>query len=208
MTYSLKAILFTLIFTCLFTFTKAQYYGPNWPGSQNLGFKIGLDNMKPITLKTLSKFVNLPVSFKVTKLNDSVELVRSRIYMDTLLNQTYLIKVNKKIEKNMLGRETKIYVKETKKIYTQLFKGGVINGVVTDSCWLFKIINGGINAYSPIANLNLQSDYLNAFQVGDGVIRKFDPKELEKAITNNPKAKKAFDNKNYFKAINVYNGLE
>jgi hypothetical protein len=207
MTYNYKAILFTLIFSCLFTFTKAQYYGPNWPGSNNVVFNIGA-NKKPITLKTIAKFVNLPVNFKVTRLNDSVEFVRSKIYVDTVLNQTYLIKVNRKIKKNMPSRNTKIYVNETKKIATELFGGGVINGVITDSCWLFKIISGKISAYSPIPNLNLQTDYLNAFRVADGNIQKFDPKELEKVIADNPKAKKAFDKKNYYKAINIYNGLE
>ncbi|TAE38066.1 MAG: hypothetical protein EAY66_04815 [Sphingobacteriales bacterium] len=208
MIFNTKTLLLTLVFSSLLTFTKAQYYGPNWPGSNNLVFNIGVGNNKLITLKTLKNFVNLPVKFKVTTVNDSVEIIKSKIYVDTILNQTYLIKVNRKIQKNMPGRETKVYIKETKKIFTELFEGGIINGVITDSCWLFKIISGKISAYSPIANLKLQTYYLNAFQVADGPIQKFDPKELEKAIADNPKAKKAFDKKNYYKAINVYNGLE
>lgn len=209
MTFNLKIFLLTLIFSSLLAVTKAQYYGPNWPGGNTINFgNLGVGYSKPITIKTLKNFVNLPIKFKVTTLNDSVEFVRSKIYADTVLNQTYLIKVNKKIEKNKPGRETKIYTKETKKIFTELFEGGTLNGVITDSCWLFKVINGQISAYSPIANLKLQTNYLNAFQVADGPIQKLDPKELEKTIADNLKAKKAFDQKNYYKAINIYNGLE
>ncbi len=208
MIFTKKTVLLSIIFSSLLAVAKAQYYGPSWPGNNNMNFNFGVGYSKPITIKTLKNFINLPVKFKVTTLNDSVEFVRSKIYADTVLNQTYLIKVNKKIEKNKPGRETKIYVKETKKIFTELFEGGILNGVITDSCWLFKVINGQISAYSPIANLKLQTNYLNAFQVADGPIQKFDPKELEKAIADNPKAKKAFDKKNYYKAINIYNGIE
>ncbi|TAH02690.1 MAG: hypothetical protein EAZ15_04710 [Sphingobacteriales bacterium] len=209
MSFNTKTILATLIFCFLITIVKAQNFGSNWPGNNTISFgNLGVGYSKPITIKTLKNFVNLPVKFKVTTLNDSVEFVRSKIYADTVLNQTYLIKVNKKIEKNKPGRETKIYTKETKKIFTELFEGGTLNGVITDSCWLFKVINGQISAYSPIANLKLQTNYLNAFQVADGPIQKFDPKKLEKVIADNPKAKIAFDKKNYFKAIKIYNGLE
>lgn len=210
MTYNHKSILLTLIFSNFFLFAKAQYgFGGGGPGNMPIPNGYSSNYEKPITIKTIDYFQNVSYKFKVTLLNDSVEFVRSKIYADTLLNQTYLIKLNRKIEKDMPGRETKIFAKDTKKISRQGYESLAIEGIATDSCWLFKVINGQISAYSPLTSLNfLSTYYLNAFKVADGVIQKFNPKELEKAIADNPKAKKAFDKKNYYKAINIYNGLE
>ncbi|TAE42219.1 MAG: hypothetical protein EAY66_00935 [Sphingobacteriales bacterium] len=206
--FNLKTFLATFFFSCLFFYSQAQY-GFSGPGGYGVIRDYGSNYSKPITIKTLDYFNNVTYKFKVTLLNDSVEFIRSKIYADTVLNQTYLIKVNRKIEKDMPGRETKIYAKDTKIISRELYESPAIEGIATDSCWLFKVVNGQISAYSPLTSLNfLSTYYLNAFQVADGPIQKFDPKELEKAIADNPKAKKAFDKKNYYKAINVYNGSE
>ena len=204
----MKKFLFTFLFCCLLAAaTKAQYYGPGWPGGNGVIYAGGSSYNKPITLKTLDYFYNEPIKFKVTNLNDSVEFIRSKIYADTVLNQTYLVKVNKKIDKGMPGRETRIYAKETKMITRESNEYAPIEGIATDSCWLFKVVAGKISAYSPLSNF-LNTYYLNAFQVYDGMIQKFDVKELEKVILYNPKAKKAFDTKNYGKAINIYNTSE
>lgn len=52
---------------------------------------------------------------------------------------------------------------------------------------------------------NINSFYLNALQFESGPIQNFDPKELKMLISNNSRALKAFDKKDYYKAIIIYN---
>jgi hypothetical protein len=79
-------------------------------------------------------------------------------------------------------------------------------GLAADSCWRFKVVEGKINAYSFLSETYQISTFnLSAFQVEGGVIQPFNPKELEKIIADSPKAKKAFDKKDYYKAILAFN---
>ncbi|MFC5284234.1 hypothetical protein [Pedobacter alpinus] len=154
-----------------------------------------------------ANYLNNPIyDFKVTGLDDSVKTIRSKIYTDTTLHKTYLLTVNKKLPKNAAGRETRTYVNETKSISRESPYEGLTTGLATDSCWQFKVISGKINAYSFLSETSYISTYnLSAFQLGDGLIQAFNTKELEKIISFNKRAKKAFDKKDYYKAILLFN---
>lgn len=155
-----------------------------------------------------ANYLNNPVyNFKVEGLDNSIRTIRSKIYTDTLLHKTYLLTINKKVSKNTAGRETRTYVNETKSISRENAYDATVNrGFATDSCWQFKIINGKINVYSFLSEtIGISTYNLCAFQLGDGPIQTLNPKELEKIISANEKAKKAFDKKDYYKAILIYN---
>lgn len=157
-------------------------------------------------LNNANYLFNPVYDFKVIGLDDSVKVIRSKIYTDTLLHKTYLLTINKKVPKNTAGREIRTYVNETKSISREVMDQPIVIGLATDSCWQFKVINGKINAYSFLSETYQISTFnLCAFQVGDGPIQPLNLKELEKAIASNEKAKKAFAKKKYDEAILAFN---
>ncbi len=148
-------------------------------------------------------------NYQVTMKDNSVLEVKSILYADTVKHKSYLIYVNKSLKKGDPNREKRIYADQTLKISREQF--GVKNtynvyGVATDSCWLFNVVKGKINAYSHLSEVDyLNSFYLRAFQIGDGPIKKIDSAALSSVIQDNPKAMKAFLKKDYYKAIVRYN---
>jgi len=152
---------------------------------------------------------NYKYDFKVTMKDGTVKVVTSKIYADTTTHKSYLIFVNKDLKRSDPNRETRVYPSETVKISREQVdfeKKFDVEGVPTDSCWLFKVMKGKINAYSHLSEVvDLNEAYLRAFQTGDGPIQKLDSAALAPIVKEDPKAFKAFEKKNYYKAIDKYN---
>jgi hypothetical protein len=152
---------------------------------------------------------NSKYTFKVTLKDNSQLDVKSKIYADTATHKSYLIYVNKALKRDDPNRETKIYPEQTLKISRQEvnFRGSYdVNGMPTDSCWLFKVVTGKINMYSHLSETEMLNNmYLRAFQVGDGPVQKIDSASLVSLIKDSPKAMKAFNKKDYYKAIDKFN---
>lgn len=141
----------------------------------------------------LNNLKNGKYNFTVIMKDNSTRQVHSKIYADSLRNRGYVVDAE---------TQQKIYANQTKRINRE----GVI-GIATDSCWLFKVVSGQLNAYSQLSETTgINSFYITAIQVGDGEIQSFTPELLESIINADPKAKKAFLKKDYYKAIEKYNG--
>jgi hypothetical protein len=150
---------------------------------------------------------NLKYKFKVTFKDGSVKEVKSKIYPDTVKHANYLLFEDKTLPKTDSNRHQKIYAKQTLNISRSSFNDAEITGIATDSCWLFKVVSGKINAYSYLSETDMVEDFtLVGFQVGDkGNIQKLVPATLEPVIKTDEKAYKAFLKKDYYRAIEKYN---
>jgi hypothetical protein len=147
---------------------------------------------------------NQKYKFKVLMKDSTVKELKSKIYMDTVLHKSYLTYDDKTIKDKKL-REQRIYSNQTVCISRTDYNDN-ITGMANDSCWLFKVVSGKINAYSPLSErYEIDSFYLRAYQLGDGPVVKLDSASLAPIIAKSPKALKAFQKKDYYKAIGKYN---
>jgi len=186
---------------------KAQSYmaAANRMVSQQM-MNMSMTQMMNMNMNNMFKYANnQKYKFKVVMKDSSVLEVKSKIYVDTALHKSYLIYDDKSIQGDKKERQKKIYSTNTRNI-SRTEAGENYVGIATDSCWLFKVMSGPINAYSPLSEtFNLKSFYLRAFQVGDGPIQKLDSAGLAPIVMKSPKALKAFQKKDYYKAIDKYN---
>ncbi|MEO6524062.1 MAG: hypothetical protein ABIN91_20425 [Mucilaginibacter sp.] len=140
----------------------------------------------------LSNLKNARYTFTLTMKDNSTREVHSKLYADSANNRSYV-----------MDDQKKIYCSQTRRISREDGSKQII-GIATDSCWLFKIVSGKINAYSFLSE-GAGSYSVSALQTGTGVIQTFDERALEQMISNDPKAMKAFIKKEYLKAIEKFN---
>jgi hypothetical protein len=157
----------------------------------------------------LEKVANPRFNFFVYKKDSGTSLiVNSKINFDTALKKDYLIFKDETMEKSDPNRVLKIFPAETLKISRTDRDGHVIDGIPTDTCWLFRTAIGKITPYSFYAfglNDEMHSQFLGAIQFSGGPITRFDPSLLETIIQEDKDAYKAFKKKDYYKAILLYN---
>lgn len=94
---------------------------------------------------------------------------------------------------------------DTKLIVTMVYRTNErLEGIPADSCWLFKIVKGKINGYSPFAE---KDDFVIAIQKGDdGAIVPLNPNNLAEMVgTDDPKINKLVEKKKLVNAIRAYN---
>ena len=151
--------------------------------------------------------LNEAYDFNVIMKDGSSESVISKIYSDTSLRKSYLVKKNKNWKKKELEKETKIYVDQTREISrVNSYLNTTVRGLATDSCWQFKILEGPISAYSFLSEITgANTLHINAYSVGNGPILPFLAKELKKYISEVPQALSVFEKEDYYKAIKIYN---
>ncbi len=94
---------------------------------------------------------------------------------------------------------------DTKLIVTMVYRTNErLEGIPADSCWLFKIVKGKINGYSPFAE---KDDFVIAIQKGDeGKIVPLNPSNLIEMVgTDDPKINKLVEKKKLVNAIRTFN---
>ncbi|EHQ28168.1 hypothetical protein [Mucilaginibacter paludis] len=158
----------------------------------------------------MNYMVNKKYKFKVMMKDSSVKEVKSKIYADTTTHKSYLMYTDKALPDTDPNRykEIRIYCDKTLNI-SRSGGGATYTVMATDSCWLFKVIWGKVNAYSNLSETDdIDSYYLRAFQVFGGSIQKLDSASLAPVIKENPKAVKALKKKDYYKAILQYNTVD
>ncbi|MEO6148762.1 MAG: hypothetical protein ABIN95_13470 [Mucilaginibacter sp.] len=150
---------------------------------------------------------NPKYKFIVLMKDSTTKEVSSRIFYDTTMHKSYLEFKNKQVAKTDTNRIQKIYPDQTRQISRVNFNSAIITGIAKDSCWLFKVINGPISAYSYKAEspTYFQSWNIVAMQATNSGIEKFEPENLKKIVANDPDAIKLFDKKEYYKALVKYN---
>jgi hypothetical protein len=130
------------------------------------------------------------------------------------MHKTYLLLVDKKIPKSdMTHREQRIYSHQTISIsrtryFDKLGKPVYIEGRTNDSCWMFKVESGAINAYSYLSET--QNGYFSpstivAIQLNDGPLVKYNEENLKQMIGTDTDALEEIKKKNYYEAMKSYN---
>lgn len=139
-------------------------------------------------------------------LKDSSQMkVLSKIYLDST-GHTYLIYSTNASPNSNLLIDKKLYCYNTISI-TRLEskRKASIEGKATDSCWLFQVIEGKINIYSLIPDLNYNSFYFRAMRIDDGAIEPLNERKLRILMKGNLRALNALDKRDYYKAVYRYN---
>ncbi|MCC8409246.1 hypothetical protein LJ707_09900 [Mucilaginibacter sp. UR6-1] len=155
------------------------------------------------------KNYNPKFDFVVTDSLGMVQNVRSKINIDTALHKYYLEYEDKNLPKSDPNRKVKIYPKETISISRKDgYSGKMLNGMATDSCWLFKVIDGPITAYAFLAESpdSFDETTIVGIQKGENMpILPFRPENLKLMIADDKEATEQFKSKKYYKALKKYN---
>lgn len=138
--------------------------------------------------------ISYKYEFTVVFKNDEKLTFRSKINLsDSIHSVTY---------KNG-GQKRKILPSETREIFRYTTDGKKITGIPTDSCWLFRVVDGKINGYSFLATEG--ADYLTAFQVGDREILPLTKENLMPVMMDDPRRAKWIEKGKLEKALVDYN---
>jgi len=166
---------------------------------------------------------NLKYNFIVTMADSSKKEVSSKIYSDTATHKTYLLFVDKSYPKSDPNRNKKIYPPQTLSIARNVAGPGpgfiradyvpppprFFNGIAKDSCWMFKVISGSINAYSCLSEegdaQTFDPSTIVGIQLNNGPIEKFNEENLKNMVGQDIDALENIQKKNYYKAIKKYN---
>jgi hypothetical protein len=155
--------------------------------------------------------VSIRHKFKIVFMDGTDTIVYSTIHADT--PSYYLLLENKSVKKKDSARFRKIYPSQTKNI-VRLDKYSVSrdkyedfesNGITTDSCWLFKAIDGKISAYTPLAEDDVDDGFLRYIQKDGGPLVEINSENLQQMVDKNEKASRLAERKKYTKSINTFN---
>lgn len=155
--------------------------------------------------------ISLRHKFKIVFTDGTDTIVYSKIYADT--PSYYLQLENKAVKKKDPARFTKIYPSDTKYIVCldrfivsrDLYVPFESKGMTTDSCWLFKAIDGKVSAYAPLAEVDVDDDLLLYIQKDDGPIVQINSQNLQEMVSTDEKAARQAEKKRYAKAIKTFN---
>ena len=194
--------------------SQTQVLG-NLVQQQNNNFDMRDRNQTMVVWLVNNYDYNYKYDFVVTMKDGSKKTVKSKIYSDNKALKTYLLFEDKKLPKSDSNRMQKIYSSQTLSIERDLGNldvgEGTMKGLATDSCWMFKVISGPLNAYS---FLSLQDDgqtfnpsSLVGVQKGDnGPIVPLDTKNMAQLVDMRDDILEYIKNGQYYKAIKKYNG--
>ena len=145
-------------------------------------------------------FTNNKLTFALVMKDSVTKEIKSKIYIDTFQRKTYIVAVDKSFREGDARREKRIYPADAKgiSITRGTYEGTFEPKLTTDSCWMFRVIDGQINVYS-------NALAIVAIQKGDAPLQPFSKANLQAMVQDDPKAVKFFDKKDYLKAINKYN---
>ncbi|MBS1521736.1 MAG: hypothetical protein JST50_12115 [Bacteroidetes bacterium] len=158
-------------------------------------------------------------TYTVTFKDSTVKKVVSFMYTDTVLHKNFLVYVDKKFPKSdTIHRNQKIYTDQTKYISVigDYRSGAEMYGVPTDSCWMFKVIDGSLAVYARSLNYlterggllnetNFDPSAIVGIQLNDGPIEKYSKDNLIKMVGQNADALEAIGKGKYYKAVTRYN---
>jgi hypothetical protein len=142
--------------------------------------------------------------FHIVFVDGKDTVLYTRLIADSM--SEYLVLENRSVSKKDSGRYTRINPSQTRSIsHVNVLTGQDYIGQPNDSCWLFKVIEGKINAYTALAEISVDDEFLLYVQAGAGpLIAIADPKALD-LFSANVEAANLFVNKKYNKALKKYN---
>ena len=118
----------------------------------------------------------------------------------------YLQMENKSVGKKDSGRFIKVFPSQTKYIsHLDPTTGKDYVGMASDSCWLFKVIAGKMNAYTDLAEISVDDEFIRYIQVGDGPMVAITDPNAGNLFSSNERALELFTSKKYNRAVKIYN---
>jgi hypothetical protein len=155
--------------------------------------------------------VSMRHKFKIVFTDGTDTIVYSTIHADT--PSYYLLLENKSVKKKDSARFRKIYPSQTKYIVRldrynvsrDKFEDIVSEGLTTDSCWLFKDIDGKVSAYTPLAEDDVDDGFLRYIQKDKGPLIEINKQNLKEMLEANEKATDQAERGKFAKAIKTYN---
>jgi hypothetical protein len=149
---------------------------------------------------------NPTLVFKVILKDSTSREIKSKIFFDER-NASYLLAEDKKLRKDDPMRVQRIYPADTRAIYKVRQDGLLLPvGMPADSCWLFKVVHGKINAYSFLpATANLHTGYFKFVQKDNGDLKKLDIEVLKTMVQDNHKAMMLTYDNRFYEAMVEYN---
>jgi len=149
--------------------------------------------------------------FKIAFTDGTDTTVISTIHADT--PSYYILLENKSVKKKDSARFRKIYPAQTKYIIrldgynatSGKYEDSVSKGLATDSSWLFKCIDGKINAYTPLAEDEIDDGFLRYIQKDNGPLIEITRENLAEMVKDDEKAAGEAKKGKYAKAIKNYN---
>ena len=166
---------------------------------------------RPMQFNNYYGTVSLRHKFKIVFTDGTDTVVYSTIHADT--PSYYLLLENKSVKKKDSARFRKIYPSQTKyivrldKYVVRLDKyvDAESSGAASDSCWLFKAIDGKISAYTPLAEEDVDEGFLRYIQKDQGPLVELNSQHLQEMVQGNEKAVSLAEREKYTKAIKTYN---
>ena len=155
--------------------------------------------------------VSLKHKFRIVFKDGTDTIVNSMMHTDT--PTYYLLLENKAVKKKDSARFRKILPSTTQYI-VRLDSYSVSRdknlpieskGTPTDSCWLFKAIDGKISAYTALAEDNVDDGFLLYIQKDDGPLVHLNSKNLQDMVGSDEKAARQAEKGHYTKAIKAFN---
>ena len=203
----MKSCLSLIIFLLSVVSPLHSQVPPAYQASYNQMMKLqSFNNFQSFTMSMNMNFYgngkisDMKFYFKIKMKDSSEKEVKSFLYFDTLLKQTYIRHVNKNLSKKDTNRNEKIYCSAVITVIAGTnLTNNLIPGIITDSCWLFNTLGGKINVYS-IYPENYTNHTIAAVQFTNGNIEAFDPEKLKIVISGNEKALRRFNKKDFFAA--------
>lgn len=203
-----KSKLTLLIMPCLFLLAKSSLAQYPVVGStlistnQQINTKAGL--------QAADHLYNNKYAFEITLKDRSTRYVDSKIFVDSLLHQNYLLWVDKNYpNSDTAHRYQKIYPKNTTSILRKTFTLDTIKGFANDSCWMFKVISGPICVYSFLSEMDSGPFFdpmsIVGIQFKGGPILKYTEYNLKQMIGSDKYALESIRQKNYIRAIKRFN---
>ncbi|MDB5139230.1 MAG: hypothetical protein JWR12_1146 [Mucilaginibacter sp.] len=185
--------------------------------NQQMNMMMQMMNMRGVT-GTIIQY-----DFEVILLDSTKKEVTSAMYTDSATKRHFIVVIDKKYKKSDTNRYKRIYPSQT--LYIQrniaLNTGQYLihknvqapapiyyRGAPTDSCWMFKVISGSINAYSYSSeedDISFNPSSIVGIQLNNGSILKLNQENLKLMVGNDIDVLESIERKNYYKAIKRYN---
>jgi hypothetical protein len=189
----------------LLTLMTANTCGIQAQGHFTPSYTPRFDNtFHPMMFNTYYGTVSAKHQYRIVFTDGTDTVVNSMIHADT--PSQYLLLENKAFRKKDSARFRRIYPRQTKYI-ARLDKSADTEyaGIASDSCWLFKVIDGKINAYSPLAEDQVDDVFIKYIQKDNGPLLEINSVTVGQMVEGNEDAIQLMFKKKFIRAIKKYN---
>ena len=179
----------------------------NFSISQNIPIRSYMSTPKGNISTTHYHYINMPNGYLQTKLGSQSHDYKIILKNDSILAKYTRININDSIHSiTIKKKKERRIVKpfETKFVKFTNARGELYIGIPKDTCWLFKIHSGRINAYSYLPEVD--DIHIRAIQKGGEEIVPYTKAYVLKMVESNKEAMKYAEKGKLHEALCAYNG--